>query len=78
MKKRAKAGTSAGEPSDTPAKRTRKAAVRINGRRVILDVSTEWSDAFLATIGTWDGELERPPQTPITELRDPFDGFDDK
>ncbi|HYR29790.1 MAG TPA: hypothetical protein VEU30_15075 [Thermoanaerobaculia bacterium] len=27
-------------------------------------------------IGTFDEEIPRPPQTPVTSLRDPFEGWE--
>lgn len=49
--------------------------VRREGARVVLEPVAPGShaDAFWATFGAWDEEIERPPQTPITELKDPFD-----
>lgn len=49
--------------------------VRREGTRVVLETASpaQWSDTFLATLGAWDEEIERPPQTPITELKNPFD-----
>lgn len=46
-----------------------------DGARVILEAArpTQWSERFLATLGSWDEEIERPPQTPVTELKNPFD-----
>lgn len=47
--------------------------VRRDGNRVILEPAEEWSKEFLEVLGAWDEEIERPPQRPITEARDPFD-----
>lgn len=47
--------------------------VRREGRRVILEPPDEWSEEFLATLGAWKDEIERPPQRPITRSRDPFE-----
>lgn len=33
----------------------------------------EWSEKFLATLGAWKVEIERPPQKPIKKSKDPFD-----
>jgi len=46
--------------------------VRREGRCVILEPPDEWSEEFLATLGAWKEEIERPPQRPITKSRDPF------
>ena len=46
--------------------------MRREGRLVILEPVDEWPPEVLACFGAWDEEIERPPQTPITELRDPF------
>ncbi len=52
--------------------------VRREGDRVILErepepaADDEWPPEFLATLGAWDEEIERPPQGLITDLKDPF------
>ena len=51
----------------------REVSVRREGRCVILEPADEWSEEFLATLGAWKEEIERPPQRPITKLRDPFE-----
>ncbi|HYR29791.1 MAG TPA: hypothetical protein VEU30_15080 [Thermoanaerobaculia bacterium] len=53
----------------------REVIVRREGNRVILEPppSAGWTERFLATLGAWDGEIERPPQTPITHSKNPFD-----
>ena len=48
-------------------------AVRREGKRVILEPVDEWSKTFLDCLGAWDEEIERPKQTPLSELKDPFD-----
>ena len=35
-----------------------------------------WSPEFLALLGTFDEEIERMPQQPITSLKNPFEGFE--
>jgi len=50
----------------------REVLVRREGRRVILEVVDEWSDAFLACLGAWSEEIRRPKQRAVRELRDPF------
>ncbi|HYC62539.1 MAG TPA: hypothetical protein VEK79_23515 [Thermoanaerobaculia bacterium] len=47
--------------------------VRKEGPRVILEPAEEWSAEFIATFGSWNEEIERPPQTPITDARNPFE-----
>jgi antitoxin VapB len=51
----------------------REVLVRRVGRRVILEPADEWSPRFLAMLGTWEGEIERPATRPISKLRDPFE-----
>ena len=48
--------------------------VKREGRQIILEPVDEWSPEFLAALGAWDEELERPPRTPLFETRDPFSG----
>ncbi len=47
--------------------------VRKSGKRVILEPADEWSDEFIAALGSWDEEIERPAQQPIAKKRNPFD-----
>lgn len=47
--------------------------VRKEGPRLILEPSSEWPEELLEMLGTWDEEIERPPSTPIGEVKDPFD-----
>lgn len=49
--------------------------VRKVGSTVILEPApaTEWSKEFLEALGSLDEPIERPPQQPITEMKDPFD-----
>ena len=42
------------------------------GRRVILVAADEWSDRFGACLGAWPGEIPRPKQQRVRNLRDPF------
>jgi antitoxin VapB len=51
----------------------REVSIRRVGRRIILEPADEWSPEFLATLGAWDEEIERPEQIPVTELKNPFD-----
>lgn len=41
--------------------------------RLPKSVRSEWSEEFLATLGACKEEIERPPQQPITTLKDPFE-----
>ena len=50
----------------------REVLVRREGRRVILEPADEWSDKFLACLGAWSGEIPRPGQRQVRDLRDPF------
>ncbi len=43
--------------------------VRMDGRRVILELVDEWSDAFRACLGAWPEEIARPA---ASTRRDPF------
>jgi antitoxin VapB len=47
--------------------------VRREGRRVILEPPDEWSEEFLAALGAWKEEIERPRQRPVTKSKDPFE-----
>jgi virulence-associated protein VagC len=38
------------------------------GRSVVLEPPDEWPDAFLACLGAWHEEIERPPQEALDEL----------
>lgn len=40
------------------------------GRRVILELPDEWPQAFRGCLGAWRDEIARPPQTPVTKLKD--------
>jgi antitoxin VapB len=51
----------------------REVRVRREGRRVILEPADEWSQEFLDMIGSCDEPIERPPQIPVTALKDPFE-----
>ena len=45
--------------------------VRREDHRVILEAD-EWSDRFRACLGAWPGEIPRPKQQRLRDLRDPF------
>lgn|GEM_PF-552140 len=36
------------------------------------DLGDQWSPEFLALLGSWPHEIERPTQRPISEMCDPF------
>ena len=42
------------------------------GRKVILEPADEWSAAFIAALGAWTEEIERPKSRPIGKKKDPF------
>jgi antitoxin VapB len=50
----------------------REVIVRRSGKRVILEPADEWSEEFLAALGSCDEEIPRPPQQPISKTRNPF------
>ena len=50
----------------------REVVVHREGRRVIIEPTDEWSDKFRACLGTWSGEIPRPKQRQLRDLRDPF------
>ena len=50
----------------------REVLVRREGGRIILEAVDEWSDKFRACLGAWSGEIPRPKQLQIRDLRDPF------
>jgi antitoxin VapB len=51
----------------------REVIVRRSGRRVILEPADEWSEEFLSALGSWQEEIERPKQQPISKKANPFD-----
>lgn len=46
--------------------------VRREGRLIILEAPDEWPESFIKLLGSIDEEIPRPPQKPISKLRDPF------
>ena len=50
----------------------REVLVRKEGRRVILEAADEWPEKFRACLGAWSGEIPRPKQRQVRDLRDPF------
>lgn len=51
----------------------REVIARKSGRRVILEPADEWSEDFLAALGSCDVKMERPPRQPISKKRNPFE-----
>ena len=51
---------------------TREVTIRRPGRTIVVHPHESWPDEFFKVIGSLDEDLERPPQTPVTELEDPF------
>ena len=49
-----------------------KVLVRREGRRVILEPADEWTERFLSCLGAWEGEIPRPKQRKLGDLRNPF------
>jgi len=47
--------------------------VRRQGQQIILEPLDTWPDEFLAALGSWPDEIERPVQEPISKLADPFE-----
>ena len=50
----------------------REVVARRAGKQIILEPADEWPPEFLALIGSWPDEIERPPSRKITEMKDPF------
>jgi antitoxin VapB len=50
----------------------REVLIKRVGRRVILEVADEWTDGFLAMLGTWKEPIELPRSRSISKIRDPF------
>jgi antitoxin VapB len=51
----------------------REVLVRREGRRVILEPADEWSKEFRSCLGSWSGNIPRPEQQKVSDLRNPFD-----
>lgn len=47
--------------------------VRKVGKRIILEPADEWGEDFLAVLGAWDQEIERPTSAPISKKKGSFD-----
>jgi antitoxin VapB len=43
------------------------------GRRVILEPADEWSDEFLASLGSWQEDIPRLKQEQTSDMKNPFD-----
>jgi len=43
--------------------------VRREGRKIVLEPVDAWPEEFLACLGAWDEEIERPHQDAIREVR---------
>lgn len=41
-------------------------------KRVILEPADEWTTDFVAALGSWREEIERPKKRPISKQKDPF------
>lgn len=50
----------------------REVLVRRSGKRVILEPADEWSEDFLAALGSCEEEIPRPAQRPVSKMRNPF------
>lgn len=59
-------------PKDCRFPEQREVLVRREGRRVILEPADEWPDRFRNCLGAWPGEIPRPKQRRLRDLRDPF------
>jgi antitoxin VapB len=51
----------------------REVLVHREGRRVILEPTDEWSEAFRACLGSWSSDIPRPKQQELSDLSNPFD-----
>lgn len=50
----------------------REVIARRSGNRVILEPADEWPADFLASLGAWDEQIERPRQRAVSKKKDPF------
>ncbi len=48
----------------------REVVVRREGKKVILEPTDEWTRDFIAALGSWHEEIERPKKRPISEKKD--------
>ena len=51
----------------------REVLVRREGRRVILEPADEWSSEFRSSLGSVSGDIPRPKQAKLSQLRSMFD-----
>ncbi len=55
----------------------REVFVHREGRKVILEPVTQpaegWTPEFLSSLGSWTGEIPRPPSEPISKKKNPFE-----
>ncbi len=42
--------------------------VRREGRKIVLEPVDGWPDEFVACLGSWDEEIERPRQQPMRDI----------
>ncbi|MFQ5705450.1 MAG: antitoxin [Gemmatimonadales bacterium] len=47
--------------------------IRREGNRLIIEPVDEWAAEFRTCLAAWDGEIERPRQTPVQKHKNPFD-----
>jgi virulence-associated protein VagC len=50
----------------------REVVVRRVGRQIILEPADEWTEAFVATLGSWQEEIEQPASN-RSRRRNPFE-----
>ncbi len=50
----------------------REVLARREGRRVILEPADEWSEAFRACLGSWQGDIPRPAQRLLRDIENPL------
>ncbi|MGC4089959.1 MAG: hypothetical protein QM756_19140 [Polyangiaceae bacterium] len=50
----------------------REVVVRKIGQRVVLEPVDTWPPSFLACIGAWHGEIPRPEDDIVGDIKDPF------
>jgi len=50
----------------------RELIARRVGQKVILEPADEWTPEFIAVLGAWPEEIERPNAGTIGDHRDPF------
>ncbi len=58
----------------------REVSIRRVGKKIILELADEpadepaegWTPRFLRSLGSWKGEIPRPPSEPISKAKNPF------